>query len=164
MSREDLTQAKGAPPMQPIEIYQDVLDLLSDAALNGDTDVFRRYICLPFTVTTQSGTFVTRTCEDLFTSFRVFTDMLKSQGTTDYIRLARDARFVGPGLIEGVHYTHALRDGFRVMAPYASRMVIRREGDLWRVTDATHAVADRWPLDQPHVTGSSEVPPEPIFA
>jgi hypothetical protein len=150
--------------MQPIEIYQNVLDRLSDAALHGDTDVFRRHICLPFTVTTQSGTFVTRTCEDLFASFQVFTEMLKSQGTTDYIRLAREATDVGPGLIEGVHYTHALRDGFRVIAPYASRMVIRREQDVWRVTEATHALANPWPLGLPQVTASSEVPPEPIFA
>jgi hypothetical protein len=124
----------------PLSIYQDLLDHLSAAAFGCDFRVLREHIALPFTYRTLSGEFTLTTEDDLKSYCVTLNKSLVHLGATDYIRIARNARYLDASRIEGFHYTHILNSGERMVAPYASYMVIEEYGAGWRVTSAAHAV------------------------
>ena len=155
----------GATPVNPLAIYQKVIDLLSYATLHGDTEIIRNHIRVPFTMTTETAEFVYDDEDKMIDFCLVNTDALRNMGVTDYIRIAREARNVGPGRIEGVHYTHTIRRAERVMLPYPSRMVIERKDGVWAVTHARHALSnDRSPIFMPQPAPDAETPPPLNYA
>ena len=143
-----------------MEIYQDVLDRLSDAALYGDTRVLHDYIRLPFTFSTEMHTFTLTTEAELDAYCLSFTETLQAMGATDYIRIAREAHYVTRDRIEGFHYSHTIRNGHRLFAPFCSRHVVERGPERWQVTRAAVAIAnDHWEIRMPATTPFSEFPP-----
>jgi hypothetical protein len=152
-------------PDQTLSIYQKIIDLLSYAALHGDLDILRRHIRLPFTFTTEAADFVLRSDAELVAYCMSFHETLTQMGATDYIRIAREARSLGPDRIEGVHYAHTIRNGHRLLPPFASRMIIERVAGIWAVTRAQHAITNN---DQfihiPTPAATSETPPPPFDA
>jgi hypothetical protein len=153
----------GGPTLNPVEIYQDVLDQLSHAALHGEVDILHRYIRLPFSYTTHGGSFTLATAQEMTAYCLSFTETLRLLGATDYMRIARDAVYLDPLRIEGTHYSHIICDGQRIHPPYASRMVIEKAPGNWQVTKAVHAIAnDTFPIALPEAASGCEVVPSPI--
>jgi hypothetical protein len=150
-------------PQAAQAIYQKVLDLLSHAALRGDTEILTRHIRLPFALATERGECVLTTEPELIAYCLSFTESLRRLGATDYVRIAREARFLGPDRIEGVHYSHTIRRAERLIAPYASRMLIERKDGVWAVVKANHTLRnEKLPFDMPDPGPSSEAPPPPF--
>lgn len=144
----------------PVAIYQDIIDRLSHAALHGDVGVLKVHIRLPFSFATIGGHFSITTEAGLVAYCLSFTETLRQMRATDYIRLAREARFLGPDRIEGMHYTHIIRGTARIVAPYASRMVIEEKDSVWAVVQAAHAIEnDVLPIRVPEVGRDGESPP-----
>lgn len=125
----------------PIAIYQAVLDRLSRAALDGDRDIIRRHVRLPLVAATGAGPLTITTEAALMAYCLAYTHTLRQLGATDYIRIARTARFVAPDRIEGLHYTHVIRGSDRIVAPYASRMALAEGAGGWAVVEANHSLA-----------------------
>ncbi len=144
----------------PVAIYQGILDRLSSAALHGDMATCLRLIRRPFRSSTLAVSEVIETEEALEAYMMSFTDWLRAQRATDYIRLARDAAYLSRDRIEGTHYTHVISGGQRVIPPYASRMTIVRSDEVWQVAEAVHALANvRFPIRRPETTPRSEALP-----
>ncbi|MFN0113363.1 MAG: hypothetical protein ACKVPY_01655 [Paracoccaceae bacterium] len=153
----------GRTPETAQAIYQKILDLLSYAALLGDTELLTRHIRLPFAFATEGGEFALRTEPELIAYCLSFTETLRHLGATDYIRIAREARWLAPDRIEGVHYSHTIRRAERLVAPYASRMIVEQKDGVWAVTRANHKLTnDRVPITIPKPAASGETPPPPF--
>lgn len=134
--------------MNPLQIYQEALDLVSSATLSGDFERYLTMIDLPYLIHTETSRFLISEGEDLRATFTTVARGLAAREVTHYERIARTADFVDRNRIEGHHYTHLIADGERITHPHASRHAIVRRGDRWLFSEAHYAIkADRWPFD-----------------
>lgn len=134
--------------MNPSTIYQDALNIVSQAVLAGD---FRRYvgmIDLPYLVHTATTDLLVTTTADLLPTFASLHEGLRDRGVTHYERVARSADFVDRDRIEGWHYTYMIADGQPVNCPYAASQTLVRRGRHWLFSEARYEAlqGDRWPL------------------
>jgi hypothetical protein len=137
---------------EAIEIYQRVLDIVSDAVLEGDHITIGKYLSKPFHIRTINGWFPINTSEDIEQMVRSTHLSLKLQGATDYVRIASSAEFRADGRIDGVHTTHILRNGTSIVPSYESRMRMEKFDAAWKVTMAKHAIGNfKWPTSVPKV-------------
>ncbi len=124
-----------------LAIYQEHLDALSDALLSGDLDAFAARIGLPHSITTQSEHFMIETPEKMAETFRSFSLHYGSRGLTALVRIAKTARFTGPGEIIGTHESHQLIGSTRITPPFPNRVRLLRGADgLWRETHCANAI------------------------
>jgi hypothetical protein len=134
--------------MNPLQIYQQALDIVSAAALAGDFDRYLTMIDLPYLIHTETSRFLISDGEDLRTTFTTVARGLAARGVTHYERIARTAEFADRDRIEGLHYTHLIADGERITHPHASRHAIVLRGNRWLFSEAHYPIkADRWPFD-----------------
>ena len=135
--------------MNPLSIYQDRLDVVSSAVLNGDFDTYLRALDLPYLFCTLEADFVLRSPDEVAPVFNGLVAILRRNGVTHYERLAREADLVRPDRIEGWHYSHLIAQGERITAPYAACCALVRRGDRWLVTEAYYPFhTDRLPLSE----------------
>ncbi len=147
----------------PLTIYQIVIDKMSTAVMTGDTDICLRHVAVPFTVITRMGTFTATNEEDMVQAFLTFVREMKARGATDYIRLAREARYLAPDVIEGVHVTHTIRGAQRMIAPFAARARLAQQGEIWRITHMNHAIVNTtWPIRMWEPAAHSDIAPAPF--
>ncbi|WP_187429464.1 hypothetical protein ROLI_032510 [Roseobacter fucihabitans] len=146
-------------------IYQETLDVLSGAVMCGDTDMALARIKLPHLLRTLSSETIVETKDDLITELATFVAALKGQGTTNLVRLVVDAEFLSDNYIAGHHMTHTLRDATPVMASYASRMVLARDKNVWKVLEVDSMLNNlHWPIYIPRVrqdAANKTPPPRP---
>ncbi len=141
------------------DIYQELLDILSDALLEGDFEKFLPHIMLPHVMQTLSGTLTMENEEELRRSFQGYSDSLKAHKVTNYIRLVDHAEFDGPDRISGEHTTHILHNANHLVPPYPNRFVFERQGGVWRVAASVNAIANvTWPVLMPKVPPHAELP------
>lgn len=135
--------------MNPLEIYQTALNVVSTAVLVDDFDRYARMIDLPYLVHTEDARHLISTRDELLPTFRAVRDTLRAQGVTHCERVARAADYVHRDRIEGWHHTHLISNGALVKFPHRSRhAIVRREG-AWLFSEAHYAIrADHWPLTQ----------------
>ncbi|MDP3195858.1 hypothetical protein [Tabrizicola sp.] len=133
--------------MNPLEIYQTALNVVSDAVLVGNFDRYAAMIDLPYLVHTETARLLVTRREDLRPTFDALHETLRTQGVTHYERVARAADYVDRGRIEGWHHTHLIASGERLNYPHVSRhTLVLRDGD-WRFSEAHYAIkVDRWPV------------------
>lgn len=124
------------------EVYQKHLDVSTRLVVEGDAEGYSVHAQLPFVFRTAEGIEVIETVKDLTEDIRQIHEWLRTQGVTDYHRIAREARYLDADTVEGFHVTYALRGALPVVEPYASRMILKRAGDLWKTTYAEHELAD----------------------
>jgi hypothetical protein len=127
---------------EAIDIYQAHLDTSTRLVFRGDAEAYGEHAQLPFVFRTAQGVEVIETANDLSDDIRQVHEWLASQGVTDYHRIARSARYLDEDTIEGFHVTYALRGATPVVEPYASRMILKRVGEIWKTTYAEHEIAD----------------------
>jgi hypothetical protein len=133
--------------MNPLELYQDALNIVSAAVLEGDFPRYAAMIDLPYLVHTDNAQLLVSTLGDLGPTFYALHETLRARGVTHYERVAREADYVDRDRIEGWHHTHLISHGERLISPHASRHAIVRRGTAWRFSEAHYAIsADRWPV------------------
>jgi hypothetical protein len=121
----------------PLAIYRAELDRMTPLLLAGAVEDCLPLISVPLVSHTLDGTLVCTARDDVR---RLLADMaarLAQLGADELVRVAETARWLGPHEIAGFHVTEARRRGVTVLPPYASRQVIRRQGDgPWRLIEA----------------------------
>ena len=134
--------------MNPLDIYQRALDVVSDAIVCGDFDTYAAQIDLPYLILTYNGRHLITQTEDLRATFDTLSRGLAIRGVTHYERVAREADYVGRDRIEGRHFTHLIANGERVLQPKAVRHTIVRRGERWLFSDTCYPIdAPNWPFD-----------------
>ena len=134
--------------MNPLAIYQDALNTVSQAVLAGD---FRRYVAmidLPYLVHTATNDLLVTTTAELLPTFVSLHEGLCALGVTHYERVARSADYVDRDRIEGWHFTHMIADGHAVKCPHAASQTLVRRGKVWLFSEARYDALKgaRWPL------------------
>lgn len=138
--------------MNPLEIYQTALNIVSDAVLAGQFDRYAEMIDLPYLVHTDTSRLLVARREDLRPTFDAVHGSLLDHGVTHYERVAREAEYVDRGRIDGWHHTHLIANGERLKHPHASRHILVLRDGVWRFSEAHYAIrADRWPLTREDV-------------
>ena len=134
--------------MNPLTIYQNALNIVSEAVLAGDFFRYAAMIDFPYLVHTADADLLVTTTADLLPAFEAVHRGLTSRGVTHYERVARSADYVDRNRIEGRHHTHMLADGQPVNCAHASGQTIVRRGELWLFSEAHYDAVkgDRWPL------------------
>lgn len=134
--------------MNPLTIYQDALNLVSDAVMSGNFDLYAAQIDLPYLILTYNGRHLIMKAEDLRVTFENLSRGLAQRGVTHYERVAREADYVGRDRIEGRHFTHLIVHGERILHPKAVRHTIVRRGNRWLFSDVCYPIdAPVWPFD-----------------
>jgi len=115
------------------EIYQEHLDMVSQAAWRGDMDAVSAAMAYPHVMYTDDSILRVRNAEDLKASASSFIDSLRRQGATAYHRVCRDADFTSSERtrIEGSHLVHVLNGGTYVTPPFPSSMTLLRVDGTW---------------------------------
>lgn len=133
--------------MNPLDIYQAALNLVSDAVLRGDFDTYADQIDLPYLIHTETAQLLVKTRDELRPTFLALHETMLAQSVTHYERVARHADYVQRDRIEGLHHTHLISHGERLTHPHASRHAIVRRGDRWLFSEAHYKIrANRWPV------------------
>lgn len=124
-----------------MDLYQFHLDASTRLVLEGKTQAYCAHVALPYIFHTGAGEEIVETQDDLAADIQQITDWLHATSATDYHRIARQARFRGPDLIEGYHVTYALRGAIPIVAPYANRMFLRQVDGKWLASYSEHELA-----------------------
>ena len=139
--------------LEALEIYQRLLDVLSDGVMKSDSMLVASYLARPFHMRTAKGWFPMNTFDDIEQVVSSMHLSFKIQGVTDYLRNASEANFTASGDIEGVHKTHILKNDRPLITGYESRMTLKKSGDDWLVAEARHSIDNsKWPVAMPKVS------------
>ncbi|MES2335272.1 MAG: hypothetical protein V4551_11425 [Pseudomonadota bacterium] len=133
--------------MNPLTLYQDALNTVSQAVLLAEFDGYAAMIDLPYLIHTEVARLLVTSRADLRPTFDALHETLRAKGVTHYERVARGADFVDRDRIEGWHHTHLIRHGEHLTYPHVSRHILVRRDGVWRFSEAQYAIkADRWPI------------------
>lgn len=122
-------------------IYQDHLDRTADALLRCDFAAFLQAMHLPHQVQTETDTRVIKTPDEMRVTFDKFAAKYAEIGVTDFVRVAQEAHFCSSTEIRGVHESHVIRNGTRLIQPYPNRVRLALCADgTWRETHSANAV------------------------
>lgn len=133
--------------MNPLSIYQDALNRVSEAVLAGDFGAYAAMIDLPYLVHTESADLLMTAVNDLRPTFDALHAALKHQSVTHYERVAREADYADRDRIEGWHHTHLISNGERLNLPHKSRHALVRRGSEWLFSEAHYAIpGNRMPV------------------
>lgn len=134
--------------MNPLQIYQEALDVVSAAVLAGDFDRYAAMIDLPYLIHTTDAHHLITTTDDLRPTFETLSRGLAARGVTHYERVAREADQMHRDRISGLHFTHLIANGERIALPKVARQTIVRRGGNWLFSEAHYPIeAPTWPLD-----------------
>ncbi|MEM9787188.1 MAG: hypothetical protein AAF801_11850 [Pseudomonadota bacterium] len=143
---DDLPQARaldpqGATNKRAMLIYQDHLDRTTAALMARDFAAFRETIELPHCMRTETATQIVTTVEEMESAFHKFADKYNEIGMTDFFRIAKEAYFHAEDDIRGIHESHLIRHGTRLIPPYPNRVRLKRCADgVWRETHCANAI------------------------
>ncbi|WP_411641296.1 hypothetical protein [Loktanella agnita] len=74
-------------------------------------------------------------------TFQKFARKYEGIGLTDFVRVATEAHFESETEIRGVHESHLIRHGKRIIAPYPNRIrLVLCDDGLWRETHSANAM------------------------
>jgi hypothetical protein len=144
--------------MNPLEIYQQALDIVSEAVMAGDFDTYLAQVDLPYLVQTETSRHLLGSAEELRPTFDALSKGLAARGVTHYERLAREADYVDRDRISGWHYTHLIANGEHVAYPKRSYHAIVRRGGRWLFSEASYPIqAAIWPLDDATIFSATAI-------
>lgn len=125
--------------------FQAFLDGMVDSIRARDFEAFREHIALPVTMINAHGTQVIAGTDDLRAGFEGYVAALDGHGVTDYVRVVTSITRVSPILASCTYMTHLLRNSVRVVEPYPSAVMLRRDDGVWRATSFMVSLThDRW--------------------
>lgn len=127
--------------LSAVKIYQEHLDVLSQALLEADFETFANRISLPHRITTQTDVIEIKTRDEMEKTFHRFAAGYRDSGLTDFVRVAENAKFVSPDEIIGRHVSHQMTGERRMVPPYPNRVRLVRDPDnTWRETHCANAI------------------------
>lgn len=147
-----------------LAIYQDVLDILSEATVALDAERLHTYVGMPCAWKTLRAQTIVDTRDELEAGIISYGQYLKSNGINQFIRLGSKAEYLNEDYIEGWHVTHHLQNATPIIPPYLSRSVLHRTDGLWKVVEIESRLdSPAWPLDIIKVPseGDHDLPPIP---
>jgi hypothetical protein len=141
------------------DIYQQVVDTLSDALMQYDFAPFSRLVAFPHITQTLSTTIVMADQTKLRICFDSFVMALKAQSVTNHIRVVDFADFTSDDRIVGQHTSYILGGDHYIVQPYSSRLMLDRENGIWRVSRAVNAIINvTWPIFLPVMQDHPKLP------
>ena len=139
-------------PSDAHSIYQDWVDNLFSAVLEGDVERIAAQVNLPYLHQSEDTRLVIETRKDMETGFSSFLGMLRSHGVNQLVALATSAEYLSDEYIEGFHVVHCLRNGIPVLPAYTNRAVLRRSCRTWKLSEVHHGFSHgSWPVSSIHV-------------
>lgn len=148
-----------APDLDARALLQQFLDETSRAVLDGDWDLYRRRVILPFTLVTRTATIIVEDEDRLRMGFDSFNQMLALQRATHYIRRTEAATLLDPNLIAGGYTTHIFSGGLLIVPAFRSQVTLQLRDGLWRAATISNAlVNERWPVLVPKPDRSPDRP------
>lgn len=126
-----------------LSICQTHLDKVTKCFRARDFETFKTCFRLPHRSTTQSDVMMVETLEQVETAFKRFAKKFEDIGATDFVQIAKEARFNSEAVITGVHESHLIRNGTWLIKPYRNRLRLRRDPQgNWCETDRTSAISN----------------------
>ena len=142
-----------------LEIYQGVLDDLSQTLSQGRYDHAPGFFNFPIQFRTQGADMVLETVEEVERGYAVLLESLRGQGMTEILMLASRARWLSPKYIEGFHVSHYLTGTTPLVPPFHNRAVLREVAGAWRVDEAESEASNaKWPIDKIKVADATNLP------
>jgi len=133
--------------MQAKEILQQFLDEVGNAVMRDLFEDYSAHVHLPLSILTSAANLSVETQEDLRDGFDDFTEMLRSRGCTDMLRIVMDAWFEGPETIVGIYETNLIDGTQHVVPQFYSKMWLGRFDGVWQTTKIHNTTQDqRWPI------------------
>jgi hypothetical protein len=134
------------------EIYQRVLDTMTEAMLKSDNQTLANGMTYPFRFGTLQEDFIIESSVDWLNCTDRFAQTLKAQGVNHFIRLCTEADFLSENYISGRHVSHTMRNAIPVIPPYENRATLTRVDGEWRFSDMDAAIRNnRWPISTVYV-------------
>ncbi|MEP3346392.1 MAG: hypothetical protein ABJN34_15175 [Litoreibacter sp.] len=124
--------------------FQGWLDTVTGFFMDDDFGSFADTVALPAIVTTAEGASVLSTIEDLRGRFDFWMHFMKAQQATDMIRTARSYDRIGSEVCRGKYETELLRGGTRIIKPFTSEVILRRQDGVWRTTFVEHLLTKQF--------------------
>ena len=116
-----------------VRIYQDNLDAVSKALMDGDLQEMMKFIAIPNMMSTRDTELVMSSPEELDMVMQDFRAQLLARGVTSYRRICLEADFVTgrDDMIAGHHRTETRSDTGVAVEPYLNHMVLMRIDGRW---------------------------------
>ena len=135
--------------MNPLSIYQRVVNEVSDAILARDIHRLGAMFDFPYLVRGMQTHMVFHALDELRPAFETFFTSFANRGVTHYERVAREADYVRPDRIVGWHYSHIIANGERLAPPRSAGEVLLCRDGHWVVSESNYPVQDSsWPLTE----------------
>lgn len=137
-------------PMEPLAIYQGVLDKLDQSNAARDFSGFAALFSYPCTFHTSSRDHHIATRGDMATVFEGIQTMLDTNKVDCLTRTGTLAEFISGNEILGYHTSRFLKDGEDVLDPLRTRLILHRTGTDWRCRSFTNSVEnEHLPYEKP---------------
>jgi hypothetical protein len=112
--------------------------------MEGDFDAFADTTAFPAIVTTEQGASILSTTEDLRGRFNFWIRFMKGHQATNMIRTSRSTERMGPDVTRGRYETELLKGGTRIIKPFMSEMILRRQHGKWRTVFVEHSLTQQF--------------------
>jgi hypothetical protein len=130
------------------------LDLLANALMNDDFDLYEKHMLLPLTLITDSANLCVATSDDLEEGFDAFLSSLQAKGVMGITHVLETARYSATDEVEGAYVMHFVSAGEPAVPPFRCRMTLCKVGEIWK---ASHMMVEiqnaRWPIMISHTEG-----------
>ena len=137
----------------PLPVYQQFLDRLTDATRAQDFDAYIALCDLPYTCHGNALDTLMSTPEDVRPFFDLPVDMINGDKADTFERTAQSAQFLGPNIICGYHDSLFLKAGQKAIPPIKSRMILKHTGMGWKLKHVTNSIANEtYPYGAPKPT------------
>lgn len=125
------------------EIYQERMDIATNAFFNWDFEGVRKTLFFPTLIETDDKVVRLETWEDYFPWILGYRKKMDAYGVTSYHRICRQAMsgYMDSDRIEGIHETYILHKTTPVVEPYLVQATLIRSNGAW-LSAASRASVD----------------------
>jgi hypothetical protein len=126
---------------EALAIYQEHLDVLTNAMMENNFEPFFERISLPHHIQNINAEFVSTNRAQMHALFQSMHERTKADAITTVVRVAKKACFVSSDEIVGEHTSEMLRGATRALQPFNNRLrLIRTKNGIWQETNSANAV------------------------
>lgn len=126
----------------PLPLYQNFLDELTDTTITGDFDAYIALCDLPYTSHGNHIDTLMESPSDVRPFFDLTVGMIRGDTADTFMRSAESAQFLGADIICGYHTSLFLKNGDTALPPIKSRMILKHTNTGWKLKHVTNAIAN----------------------
>jgi hypothetical protein len=120
----------------PEQAFHSLGDTLTQALLQGDFALYRSVLTLPVRFTPRGGKpYLLQDDAALRADFDLYVAIIRLHGVTDIYRQVVGYDAIGDDAVSVRLVTHILVRATRLVEPFPSRMVMRRDATGWRIAE-----------------------------